>query len=39
MCTVQAFLGQPQFFFTIVCLGLFFFLNHMSSRKSPKSPS
>lgn len=24
MCTAQAFLGQPQFFFTIVRLGLFF---------------
>ena len=40
MCVAQAaFLVQPNIFFTLVCLGLFFFLNHMPSRKSPKSLS
>lgn len=40
MCTAQAaFLVQPKVFFSVVCLGLFFFLNYMPSRKSPKSLS
>lgn len=40
MCTAQAaFLVQPKLFFTVVCLGLFLFLNHTLSRKSPKSLS
>lgn len=40
MCTAQAaFLDQPNVFFTLVCLGLFFFLNYMPSRKSPRSLS